>query len=67
MARTKKRKKKPKGTGSSGARPIEGVGTAVAAFVGLAERHPARTAVGAIAVLWLIARIVRAARLRPAP
>jgi phage tail sheath protein FI len=33
----------------SGARPIEGVGTAVAAFVGLARRHPVRT--GAFALL----------------
>ncbi|GAA4285876.1 hypothetical protein [Georgenia daeguensis] len=47
---------------SSGSRPIEGVGTAVAAFVGMAARHPARTAVSVVAVLAVVAVIVRAAR-----
>ena len=47
---------------SSGARPIEGVGTAVAAFVGLAQRHPAQAAAGVVVALSLIAVIVRVVR-----
>ena len=62
MARKKKKKKKkPQAGVPSGSRPIEGVGTAVAAFVGLAQRHPAATAVGAVALVWLVAMIVRSA------
>ena len=45
---------------SSGARPIEAVGTAVAAFVGLAPANPKR----AVAVLLVVAVAVWAARSR---
>jgi hypothetical protein len=43
---------------SSGARPIEGVGTAVAAFVGFARRHPVGilSALAAIGVLVAVLR-----------
>jgi phage tail sheath protein FI len=44
---------------SSGARPIEGVGTAVAAFVGFARRHPLPAA---LAVAVVLAAVVRALR-----
>jgi hypothetical protein len=47
---------------SSGSKPIEGVGTAVAAFVGLAERRPVRTAVTAFVALSVVAVVVRAIR-----
>ena len=73
MAKGKKTKKKPKGGGylspgvyveevSSGARPIEAVGTAVAAFVGFARRQPVRAGVAAavlVAVAIAVARGVR--------
>jgi hypothetical protein len=45
---------------SSGARPIQAVGTAVAAFVGLAPVNPKR----AVAVLLAVAVVVWAARSR---
>ena len=45
----------------SGARPIEGVSTAVAAFVGLAPPNPKRAAA---AVLVVVAMVVWAARSR---
>ena len=55
----KKRRKKGKGSWyrspgvyleevSSGARPLEGVGTSTAAFVGFARRHPVWTATAVI-------------------
>ncbi|HET7351991.1 MAG TPA: hypothetical protein VFJ28_13720 [Marmoricola sp.] len=48
----------------SGARPIEGVGTAVAAFVGLAEKGPfnnpiLRVAAGAVLVLVVVLAVRR--------
>lgn len=72
MARKKKQGKKPGGTWgtpgvhveevSSGPRPIEAVGTAVAAFVGLARRHPAGAALGVVVLLSAVAVVVRAVR-----
>lgn len=72
MARKKKRGRKPGGTRlspgvyveevSSGSKPIEGVGTAVAAFVGFARRHPVPAAVTAFTALSVGAVIVRALR-----
>jgi phage tail sheath protein FI len=47
---------------SSGPRPIGVVGTAVAGFVGLAQRHPAQAAVGVVAMVLVVAVIVRAVR-----
>lgn len=51
---------------SSGARPIEGVGTAIAAFVGLAEdgplNTPARRVAAGVGLLALVALIVRLRR-----
>lgn len=47
---------------SSGSKPIEGVGTAVAAFVGLAQRDPVRAAVTAFVALSVVAVVVRAIR-----
>jgi phage tail sheath protein FI len=47
---------------SSGSRPIEGVGTAVAAFVGFARRQPVRAALAAAAVLAVVGAVVRALR-----
>jgi phage tail sheath protein FI len=47
---------------SSGAKPIEGVGTAVAAFVGFARRNPVGTLVTALAAFAAIAAAVRAIR-----
>ena len=47
---------------SSGARPIEAVGTAVAAFVGLAPRNPARAFVAALLAAGVVAFVVRAVR-----
>ena len=54
MAGKKKGKKKPSVVVEeipSGARPIEGVGTAVAAFVGLAPVKPLRLAVTAVVLV----------------
>ena len=72
MGRKKNRGKKAGGTYlspgvyveevSSGSKPIEGVGTAVAAFVGLARRHPVRAAVTAFFALSVVAVVVRASR-----
>jgi hypothetical protein len=72
MAQKKKQGKKPGGTWlspgvhveevSSGPRPIEAVGTAVAAFVGMAARHPTGAVVSVVAVLAVVAVIVRAVR-----
>jgi len=50
----------------SASRPIEAVGTAVAAFVGLAEDHPALTALGAVLTGFVGAVIVQAVRGRTA-
>lgn len=47
---------------SSGSKPIEGVGTAVAAFVGLARRDPLSAAFTAILALTVVAVVVRAIR-----
>ena len=47
---------------SSGSRPIEGVGTAVAAFVGFARRQPVRAALVAAAVFAVVGAVVRAMR-----
>ena len=46
---------------AAGSRPIEGVGTAVAAFIGLAEKGPVNTAlrVGAVVGLVVVALAVR--------
>lgn len=46
----------------SGARPIEGVGTAVAAFVGFARRQPVRAALVVAATLAAVVAVVRAIR-----
>ena len=62
MAKRNKRKKKPKAYKediSSGSRPIEGVGTAIAAFVGFATATPFRLATSALVVtaaVWAVAR-----------
>ncbi|MCK6209596.1 hypothetical protein KZX45_03440 [Georgenia sp. EYE_87] len=47
---------------SGGPRPIEAVGTAVAAFVGLARRHPVGAALGAVAAVSVVVVVVRALR-----
>lgn len=47
---------------SSGSRPIEGVGTAVAAFVGFARRQPVRAAIAIAAILAAVGAVVRAIR-----
>lgn len=47
---------------SSGSRPIEGVGTAVAAFVGFARRQPVRAAIAITAILAAVGAVVRAIR-----
>jgi phage tail sheath protein FI len=47
---------------SSGSKPIEGVGTAVAAFVGLVRRDPVSAAVTAFVALSVVAVVVRAIR-----
>ena len=47
---------------SSGSKPIEGVGTAVASFVGLAQRRPVRASVTVFVALAIIAVVVRAIR-----
>jgi len=69
---TKKRKRSKKSSGSylspgvyveevsSGSRPIEAVGTAVAAFVGFARRHPARAILAGVAVVAVVAAVLRA-------
>jgi len=44
----------------SGARPIEGVGTSVAAFVGMARRAPLRTAAGILVLAAVTVAAVRA-------
>lgn len=44
----------------AGARPIEGVGTAVAAFVGFARREPVRAAAGVLVVAAVAVGVVRA-------
>ena len=73
MAKQKKRAKKKTGGSyltpgvymeevSSGSRPIEAVGTAVAAFVGVARRRPVRAVVGVIAALAAVVGVVRAIR-----
>jgi hypothetical protein len=71
MAR-KKRRKKSGGSHlspgvymeevSSGSKPIEGVGTAVAAFVGFARSHPVPVVVAALATFAAVAAVVRAIR-----
>lgn len=72
MGRKKKRGKKRGGTWlspgvyveevSSGSKPIEGVGTAVAAFVGLARRHPIGATVTALAAFSVAVVAVRGLR-----
>lgn len=47
---------------SSGSKPIEGVGTAVAAFVGFAERHPQRAVLTVVAGAAFAVAVVRAVR-----
>ena len=47
---------------SSGSRPIEAVGTAVAAFVGFARRDPVRAAVIVAAAVAAVVAVVRATR-----
>jgi uncharacterized protein len=47
---------------SSGSRPIEGVGTAVAAFVGLVERYPLRAVLTTAAGAAFAVAVVRAVR-----
>jgi phage tail sheath protein FI len=47
---------------STGPRPIEGVGTAVAAFVGFARRERVRAALAAAAILAAMFAVVRAIR-----
>lgn len=43
-------------------RPIEGVGTAVAAFVGLARRQPVRTALVAAGIVMVLLAVAGARR-----
>jgi len=47
---------------TSGSRPIEGVGTAVAAFVGFARRHPVPAVVTTFAAISFAAAVVRVLR-----
>ena len=47
---------------SSGSKPIEGVGTAVAAFIGFARRQPLRAALTVAAALVAVVAVVRAIR-----
>jgi phage tail sheath protein FI len=47
---------------SSGSRPIEAVGTSVAAFVGFAARQPVRAAVTLAVVLGAAIAVARAIR-----
>lgn len=44
------------------ARPLEAVGTAVAAFVGFVERRPVAAAVGLATVLGIVVALVRRRR-----
>lgn len=53
MGRKKKRKRVREVL--SGPRPIEAVGTSVAAFVGFVRRHPGRAVVTAAAVFSIVA------------
>ncbi len=46
----------------SGSRPIEGVGTAVAAFVGFAERGPVRRTLTILAIVGVVIVVVRGRR-----
>ena len=72
MAGKKSRRKKPRGRYvspgiyveefASGAKALEAVGTAVAAFVGYARRQPVRTVVTAVAIVAAAAAVVRATR-----
>jgi phage tail sheath protein FI len=73
MAKSKKRGKKRTGGSyltpgvyleevSSGSRPIEAVGTAVAAFVGFAKRRPVSAVVTVMAALAAVVGAVRAIR-----
>ena len=69
MGRKKKRGKKPGGSPgvyvqeiTSGSKPIEGVGTAVAAFVGFARRHPVPAVVTTFAAISVAAVVVRVLR-----
>jgi phage tail sheath protein FI len=72
MGKKKSRRKKSTGSSrspgvyveeiSSGSRPIEGVGTAVAAFVGSARRQPVRALVTALALVAAAVTVVRATR-----
>ena len=72
MARRKRSKKKAKGgylspgvyveEVSSGSKPIEGVGTAVAAFVGFARRQPVRAGVTAAVMVAAAIAVARAIR-----
>ena len=72
MPQRKSPEKKPRGSYqspgvyveevSSGSRPIEGVGTAVAAFVGFARRQPVRATLAAAAILAAVVAVVRALR-----
>jgi phage tail sheath protein FI len=48
----------------SGSRPIEGVGTSVAAFVGLAPAGPVITLLRVVALAGLVAVVLAAARRR---
>jgi phage tail sheath protein FI len=48
----------------AGSRPIAGVGTAVAAFVGLDPPNPARTAAVGLVVVAVVAVAVRVVRAR---
>jgi phage tail sheath protein FI len=69
---TKKKRGKKSGTKRStyfspgvyveGVRPIEAVGTAVAAFVGISPRRPVRAAVALLALAAIVTLVVRAVR-----
>ena len=47
---------------SSGSKPIEGVGTAVAAFIGFARRQPVPAALAVAAALGAVVAVARAVR-----
>lgn len=47
---------------SSASRPIEGVATSVAAFVGFAEQHPVQAATAVLGVVAVVVAAVRVAR-----
>ena len=63
-----KQKRRRRGSGvrveevSTGSRPIGGVGTSVAGFVGFAEAGPVRTAFRVLAVAAVVAAVVWAVR-----